>query len=296
MHRLLNLLVLFAAGAALASGQDAEQTLQKFEGKILVLRHPLQGSSQEYDVEGKVLKGGSEGPWTVYGGVLVDHISLMPDKVRVDGRRMLFLFLHGEFTPWELKKLKDRGDPPFPPSLKLEIRLDHAVDSPEQAQTILNRVFALNTQDLVDSFPDYWRGSLPDQLTYDPSEKQEAEFRWQLPPPRVRTLSQKAGPDAIDHEGVFHVGSGVAAPKATSTPEPKYSAIARYEKFQGTVVVNVIIGTDGTVRNIRIVRPLGLGLDEAAQSTIQTWRFRPATRDGKPVAVEMNIEVAFNLY
>ena len=60
--------------------------------------------------------------------------------------------------------------------------------------------------------------------------------------------------------------------------------------------MNLIVGNDGTVHHIRLVRPLGLGLDESARSMIQTWRFQPATRDGQPVAVEMNVEVAFNLY
>ena len=58
----------------------------------------------------------------------------------------------------------------------------------------------------------------------------------------------------------------------------------------------MIVGKDGAVHKVRLVRPLGLGLDESAQSTIQTWQFQPATRNGQPVAVEMNVEVSFNLY
>ena len=62
------------------------------------------------------------------------------------------------------------------------------------------------------------------------------------------------------------------------------------------MVVNVIVGTDGKVHHVRLVRPMGMGLDEIAQSTLQTWRFQPATRNGQPVAVEMNIEIAFDLF
>jgi TonB family protein len=182
--------------------------------------------------------------------------------------------------------------------LELVISLDHAIDSPEHAQATLSRVFALNTNDFLDSLPEFWRGSLTNQLIYDPSQKQESEFRWQLPPPppTIRSPAEKAAPDEIDREGVFHVGPDITAPKATFTPEPEYSAIARYEKFEGTLVVNLIVGTDGNVHYIRLVRPLGLGLDEAARSVIQTWRFLPSTRKGEPVAVEMNIEVTFNLH
>lgn len=263
---------------------------------MLVLRHPVEGSSQEYDAAGKVLKGGDEGPWTVYGGVLIDKVALSPDKLRIQGRRMLFLFLKGQFTAMEFKRLKRPVDPPFPPSIELEIALDRPLDSSEQARAVLERVFALNTQGLLELLPEFWRGPLTDQLVYDPSQKHGAEFRLELPPPSAHRPARKATPNAISADQLFHVGADVTAPKAAFTPEPKYSDIARYEKFQGTLVVDVIVGKDGAVHRIRLVRPLGLGLDESAQSMIQTWRFEPATRNGQPVAVEMNVEVAFNLY
>jgi protein TonB len=89
----------------------------------------------------------------------------------------------------------------------------------------------------------------------------------------------------------------VKAPEARFTPAPAYSEIAQYEKYQGIVVVNIVVASDGRVHNIRLLRPLGMGLDEIARATVQTWRFRPATHNNKePVAVEMNIEVAFDLY
>jgi protein TonB len=60
--------------------------------------------------------------------------------------------------------------------------------------------------------------------------------------------------------------------------------------------MNVIVASDGRVHNVRLVRPLGMGLDEIARDTVQTWRFRPATHDKESVAVEMNIEAAFDLH
>jgi TonB family protein len=290
------LLLCIAAGAATASTQSAESALKQFEGKVLVLRHPLQESFQQYDAEGKVLKGGNEGPWTVYGGVLIDTVELSPDKLRFGGRRVLFLFLKGQFTAMDFKLLKRPVDPPFPPEVNLEIALDHALDSAEEARAVLGGVFALDTRGLLDSLPDSWRGVLDDQLVYDPSQKREAEFRMELPPPSVPRRARKATPNEITADQLFNVGAEVTAPKATFTPEPKFTDIARYQKFQGVLVVNLIVGKDGAVHKIRFVRPLGLGLDESAQSMIQTWRFQPATRNDQPVAVEMNVEVAFNLY
>ena len=288
------LLAIAAATTAYASERDAESALKEFQGKVLVLRHPLEGSSQQYDAEGKVVKGGDEGPWTVYGGVLIDKVDLSPDKLRIEGRRVLFLFLKGKFTAMEFKRLKRPVDPPFPSGVELEIALDHALDSAsaDEARAVLGRVFALNTKSLLDALPGFWRGPLDDELVYDPLQKREAEFRMELPSRSI----PKTRPNVISAEQVLHVGAEVTAPKPTFTPEPKFTEIARYEKFQGVVVVNLIVGRDGGVHQIRLVRPLGLGLDESARSTLQTWRFEPATRNGQPVAVEMNVEVAFNLY
>jgi TonB family protein len=290
------LLLAMVAVTASASEQDAKSALKDFEGKVLVLRHPLQETFQQYDAEGKALKGGDEGPWTIYGGVLIDKVALSPDKLRFEGRRVLFLFLKGQFTAMDFKRLKRPVGPPFPPKVKLEIAIDRALDSAEQARAVLGRVFVLNTRSLLDSLPEFWRGPLDDELVYDPLQKREAEFRMELPPHSVPTRARQPASNSSSDDQVFHVGAGVTAPKPTFTPEPRFTEIARYEKFQGVVVVNLILGNDGTVRQTRLVRPLGLGLDESAQSMIQTWRFQPATRNGQPVAVEMNVEVAFNLY
>lgn len=96
--------------------------------------------------------------------------------------------------------------------------------------------------------------------------------------------------------GIFHVGEGVSAPRPIYTPEPEFSEEARKAKYQGVVVLNIVVGTDGRVHNPRVVRSLGMGLDEKAIEGVKTWKFDPSKKDGRNVAVEMNIEVAFNLY
>ena len=96
--------------------------------------------------------------------------------------------------------------------------------------------------------------------------------------------------------GVFRVGGGVSAPKRIYDPDPEYSEEARKAKYQGVCVLYVVIGPDGRTRDIRVQRTLGLGLDEKAIEAVKTWRFEPAMKDGKPVAVAVNIEVTFHLY
>src|ERR1700686_5711719 len=79
------LLLCIVTGAASASAQDTEAALNQFAGKTLILRHPLQGDSQRYDTEGRVLKGGNEGSWTVHGGIVVARVALTPDKIPYRG-------------------------------------------------------------------------------------------------------------------------------------------------------------------------------------------------------------------
>jgi TonB family protein len=96
--------------------------------------------------------------------------------------------------------------------------------------------------------------------------------------------------------GVFHVGGGVSAPKPVFSPDPEYSEEARKAKYQGTVVLGLVVGPDGRPRDMKVLRSLGLGLDEKAIEAVRNWRFDPAVKDNKPVAVYISVEVDFRLY
>ncbi|MFQ5927188.1 MAG: energy transducer TonB [Terriglobia bacterium] len=97
--------------------------------------------------------------------------------------------------------------------------------------------------------------------------------------------------------GVFRIGGNVSAPICLFCPDPEYSEEARKAKWQGIVVLWVVVGADGRVvpESIRIVKALGMGLDEQAVRAVQQWRFKPSERFGKPVAVQMQVEVNFRL-
>jgi len=95
--------------------------------------------------------------------------------------------------------------------------------------------------------------------------------------------------------GVFRIGGGVSAPQLVYRVEPEYTEEARKAKYQGTVVLYAVVDTDGIVRQVRIVRSLGLGLDEKALEAVKQWKFRPGMKDGRPVPVAASIEVTFRL-
>jgi protein TonB len=95
--------------------------------------------------------------------------------------------------------------------------------------------------------------------------------------------------------GVYRVGGGVTAPIVLSKKDPEYSEEARKAKYQGTVLLAIEVSPSGIASNIKVMRSLGLGLDEKAIEAVKQWKFKPGYKDGKPVTVAATIEVNFRL-
>lgn len=105
------------------------------------------------------------------------------------------------------------------------------------------------------------------------------------------------GPPAfgISGPGPFRVGGDVLPPKKIFAPQPRYTEAARQARIQGVVLLEAVIDVDGSVVNVKVLKGLPEGLTESAADTAKTWRFEPATRGGKPVAVYLNLTVRFSL-
>lgn len=150
----------------------------------------------------------------------------------------------------------------FSKSQRIEIHLDQPLKSVDDADAVIDRVFFPAAAAAVRAWPEWRRAdaNTPDDEIY-----------------RVKK-------------------DDVLPPKATYTPEPEFSEEARHAGFQGVVVMKVVVSKTGNIVRIKLERALGKGLDENAMEELKSWRFEPANRNGQPVAVEMNIEVSFNLY
>lgn len=96
--------------------------------------------------------------------------------------------------------------------------------------------------------------------------------------------------------GLMHLGGGVSAPTLIYSPDPEFSDEARRAKYQGICIVGLVVDVAGNPRSIHIVRALGMGLDEKAIEAVRQYKFKPALFKGKPVPVEINIEVNFRIY
>jgi protein TonB len=95
--------------------------------------------------------------------------------------------------------------------------------------------------------------------------------------------------------GVYRVGGGVSQPTVILKVDPEYSEEARKAKYSGTVMLAVVVDTEGHARDIHVVKSLGMGLDEKAIEAVEKWKFKPGMRSGQPVNVRATIEVNFRL-
>jgi protein TonB len=96
--------------------------------------------------------------------------------------------------------------------------------------------------------------------------------------------------------GPKHIGGGISSPIPIYTVEPEFSEEARKAKVAGNVLVNLWVGTDGLPSHVHVIRGVGMGLDEKAVEAVKQYRFKPAMENGKPVLVELNIEVNFQIF
>lgn len=103
------------------------------------------------------------------------------------------------------------------------------------------------------------------------------------------------GEDTEITSTVYRAVDGVTLPQLIHKVEPEFTDEARKARYQGGVRMRVIVGPDGLVQRVELLKALGLGLDERAIDAVRQWRFRPGTKNGRPVSVEAEVEVTFRL-
>ena len=99
-----------------------------------------------------------------------------------------------------------------------------------------------------------------------------------------------------DASGIYHVGNGVLPPQIIYGPDAKFTDQARAAKYGGNAGVALIVDAQGNPQNVHMMNHLKMGLDEQALAAVKQYKFKPATLQGKPVPVEVNIVVHFKIY
>jgi TonB family protein len=127
-----------------------------------------------------------------------------------------------------------------------------------------------------------------------------------LPLAALPALSQApvATPLAANGSGVpgpvenapVHIGGAVAPPRVIYSVDPESTYDARRAGVRGNVQVYLWVDKNGNASHVRVVKPIGYGLDEKAVEAVRQYKFKPATRNGEPVVVELYIDVNFQVF
>ena len=129
-------------------------------------------------------------------------------------------------------------------------------------------------------------------LALKPSLSDKTKKEWRDRADLLRLGAASIGSDLH----IFRSSEVTTRARVLSKPEPSYSSKARNNDVTGTVVLRCIFSFDGRIRRILVVRGLPDGLTERAIEAARKIKFIPATKDGKPVSMWMQLEYNFNLY
>jgi len=101
-------------------------------------------------------------------------------------------------------------------------------------------------------------------------------------------------PPPAPPQAPVRVGGDIKEPKRIVDAKPVYPQIAQQAKIQGIVIIEAIIGKDGSVKEARVLRPVPM-LDQAALEAVRKWKYSPTLLNGQPVEVVMTVTVTFTL-
>lgn len=294
VHAATILSLTLLATPAHAQAAELEKHLRdEYRGKTLVLRGFYSGDRLRFDSSGALSAGANSGDWTSDGFVQVKDIHVSHQGLTIKANRLLVIRLDGK----EFQFLKESK--PERHELQIEADLDNL--SPAQADAAMSRIFLTAHDDLATLVSDYWKPCVrAAALGKDTNLSFSPEF---LTIPGVAaseaSIAAPAGSsedqlvDCSDRRVRLRKGG---YPKVIYSPSPEFSDRARRAKFQGVVVLKLVVNEKGLPENIHIIKPLGLGLDEKALRCVEKWRFKPAEKDGQPVPMEIAVEVDFHLY
>jgi TonB family protein len=274
------LAMLFSLPRALAGDDISDQLKSEYQGKVLTLRHFYAGKHLVFQADGSLAGRADVGPWTVDGQIFIQTIAMKGRQLQIRGRRVCLVFDTMKEPPRDvLEWLKEstaddrnkREGAFWAKDVDMTIHLDSKNPDEAGLKAAMNAIFLAPGEAMGDIVPDFWRGYF---------DKEGGGLR-------------KNGYSGVVYS--FKKGE-VSPPRRISGREPEFAEDARIAKYQGTMVISLVIDPSGTETDLAIVTPLGLGLDEKAVEAVRAWKFEPGIKDGQPVAVKTMVEVDFHLY
>jgi TonB family protein len=225
--------------------------------KPIYLRGGWKEDTLRFDSDGGFFGDHPTGSFTL-AAMDVTGVALDKEKAVITGNREVLEFL-----------------PAGPSRITLGVLLTVVITAPANGdfEPALNKIFADGLPDLTPSVPDFWQPYM--QKTFLPDKA---------------SATAAAAPPTGD-DAPKRIGGDVTAPVLLKHPEVRYTDMGRSLQYSGSALLHAVVRKDGSVGDIHVARPIGLGLDEAAMAAVSHYTYKPARQNGAPVAVEMDIEV-----
>jgi TonB family protein len=250
--------------AAQSRGDIATELAKQMENNVFALAAPVRGNKLAFTADGKPVKTLEPGSVAVHSAFYVESVKV--DKViTMEARRLVIYY--------------DENRKPRATATRERLEIQQELPSNATMQKVLTSVRTLLRND--DLF-----AAVPPPLSIP------APFPPLDPANQVVVFGNTAA-----GQSVYRVSNRVKPPKVISAPDPSYPEDMKQQKKEGTLVVLVVLDSNGSIYNLQVARRLfGREFSDAAAAAVGTWKFQPASLDGRPVAVAINVEVNFRLY
>jgi TonB family protein len=207
----------------------------------------------------------------------VEKLVVAPQRLEISGKRVILALRSSKTDVKVTPLLTDRG-------IRITVDLPpSALDIP-QVNEALSKVF--EGGGLLERVAAYWKPKV---------DLGVPNFWDEMKVLRDRTPSVIVA-ELEGNRPVYLVNPGVVdPPKAVNTPDPEYTESARQKRLTGTTIMVVVVNEKGFPEILEVTRGLGEGLDIQALTTVAGWTFKPAVKNGEPVAVLIGVQVDFRL-
>jgi Gram-negative bacterial TonB protein C-terminal len=241
-----------------------KQAMLELYGSDLFLSHPYLNNKLRFDAQGALVGSSEEGTWTMNGIVHVENIEVKENLIRVRAKREAVI-LRTEGGKLGLQPIL------LTKHLEAELESSKTIATIEDVRETLAHVF--HREDLRKKINGYWRGLA-----------------------RITGVNPKSGQLTVEgvtdgiygylegNQPVYLPGIQIEPPKPTHKEDAEYTRAGALKKTQGKVFIMLVVNEKGYPAILHLLKDLGDDLDIQTLAATSQWRFRPAMKDGQPVA------------